>query len=761
MVGDIMRNPLVKRYPRELKRNLGKYIVIFLFMVITIGFVSGFLVADNSMQKEYNSTFDKYNIEDGHFVLENKLTSDLRKKLKKKNIKIYNTNYKQEKTDKLTYRVFINRKKVNMACVLSGRLAEAENEIAVDRVFAGNNDLKIGDTVSLQKMNYKIVGIAALSDYSALFRSNSDLMFDAQHFTVALVTDKGFKKLSDKNLKYQYSYTFNEQLSDNKRSKESDKIRDLIAENALMTDFVKEMDNQAIHFAGDDLGGDESMMMMFLYIIIVIMAFVFAVTTSNTIENEAAVIGTLRASGYSKLKLLRHYITLPIFVTILGALAGNALGYTYFRVVCANMYLNSYSLTAYKTLWTPYAFVMTTVIPIALMLIINTLIISIKLSLSPLKFLRRDLKRGEKKRALRLPNFRFIARFRIRVIFQNLPSYLLLFIGVVLANVLLLFGMMMTPLLDSYKENAVNNMLADYQYLLKAPADTDTKGVEKFALTQLERRSKFSNFRTADTQRETVESFSVYGILKNSKFVDLNIKKNEVYATENILEKFGYKIGDKLTLSKPYSNKKYTFKIKGTYDYPSSFALFMNIDSYRDRFDTDKDYYSGYFSNKEIKDIDDEYIATTITKNDLTIVSDQLTDSMGKIFPLFQGFSVLLFVLLVYLLSKVIIEKNSNSISIVKILGFKNGEIVRLYIIPTAIVVALSIGLSLPIAYTIIKELYVMIMYSYAGWLPLAIAPDLFVKIAAIGVVSYAVIGYLQYRRVKKIPMNNALKNTE
>ena len=44
-----MKNPLWKRLPRELKSDFGKYIVIFLFLTLTIGFVSGFLVADDSM----------------------------------------------------------------------------------------------------------------------------------------------------------------------------------------------------------------------------------------------------------------------------------------------------------------------------------------------------------------------------------------------------------------------------------------------------------------------------------------------------------------------------------------------------------------------------------------------------------------------------------------------------------------------------------------------------------------------------------------
>lgn len=62
-----MKNPLRKRLPRELKGELGKYLVVFILMVASIGFVSGFLVADNSMLIAYNEGFEKYNIEDGNF----------------------------------------------------------------------------------------------------------------------------------------------------------------------------------------------------------------------------------------------------------------------------------------------------------------------------------------------------------------------------------------------------------------------------------------------------------------------------------------------------------------------------------------------------------------------------------------------------------------------------------------------------------------------------------------------------------------------
>ena len=75
-----MKNPLWKCLPRELKSDFGKYIVIFLFMTLTIGFVSGFLVADDSMLAAYGEGFEKYNIEHGNFTLSSKASeSDLKK----------------------------------------------------------------------------------------------------------------------------------------------------------------------------------------------------------------------------------------------------------------------------------------------------------------------------------------------------------------------------------------------------------------------------------------------------------------------------------------------------------------------------------------------------------------------------------------------------------------------------------------------------------------------------------------------------------
>lgn len=44
---------------------------------------------------------------------------------------------------------------------------------------------------------------------------------------------------------------------------------------------------------GIDIEGDNTMITVFLHLVMVIIAFVFAITTGNTIAKEANVIGTL------------------------------------------------------------------------------------------------------------------------------------------------------------------------------------------------------------------------------------------------------------------------------------------------------------------------------------------------------------------------------------------------------------------------------------------------------------------------------------
>ena len=801
-----MKSPLRKRLSRELKSEIGKYLVVFILMVTTIGFVSGFLVADGSMIIAYNESFEKYNIEDGNLRTAEQIYKTQREEIEKLGIKLYENFYLEESLDNgSTMRIFKNREEGNRVCLMKGELPTKTGEIAIDRMYADNNSLSVGDTLQSGKKTWKITGLVALSDYSCLFQNNNDSMFDSVKFGVSVVTEDEFDSLKQDKLQYNYSWKYDQKPKTEKEEKEvSEDLMEDIGKIVTLEAFVPQYQNQAINFTGDDMGSDKAMIIMLLYIVIVIMAFVFGITISNTIRKEAGVIGTLRASGYTRRELVMHYMTLPVLITLVGALIGNILGYTVFKGVCAGMYYGSYSLPTYVTIWNAEAFLLTTVVPVIIMLVVNYGILRHKLKLSPLKFLRRDLSGRKQKRAIRLsPKIKIFSRFRLRVIFQNMSNYIVLFIGILFANLLLMFGLLLPSVLSHYQLEIQDNMLAKYQYMLQVPVSAVSGNKFESLVSLLE------FYMDSETKNEDAEKFSayslntlpgkykseevlLYGIEPDSKYVKINFddtqdkiesgnteeKKNEgktdkpadeikkestgVYISKAYADKFLLHEGDTITLKEKYEKDEYSFKIVGIYDYTAALCVFMPRSDLNDLFDLGDDYYSGYFSDTEITDIKNQYIGSVVNLDALTKISRQLDVSMGSMMGLVNGFAIMIYMVLIYLLSKIIIEKNAQSISMVKILGYTNGEISRLYILSTSVVVVLCLLLSLPIETAVMNVLFrEMMLASISGWITLWIDPMIYVQMFGAGIVTYGLVALLEFRRVKKVPMDEALKNVE
>ena len=805
-----IKNPLIKRIPKELAGDWKKYLVVFLFLVLTIGFVSGMYVANESMLTAADEGITRYKQEDGHFELKEKADSSLIEAIesgekadipgqaeentadgdnddseengksdddldnnKKTSVTVYENFFRNEDEDNDndgksdgTIRVYAKTDDINLACLLDGDFPQNENEIAVDRMHADNAGMKVGDKISVSGKEFKITGLIAYVNYSTLHEKKTDLMFDAIKFDVAMVTQEGFDRL-DKSIHYSYAWKYDHAPADDIEEKEqSDNFMEAMVTQVMlagndMEDYTPKYGNPAINFATDDMGSDKAMGGMLLDILVVIIAFIFAVTISNTIANESSAIGTLRALGYTKGELVCHYLSMPVIVTLLAAIVGNILGYTVFKNVVVSMYYNSYSLPVYKTIWNPDAFLKTTVLPVMIMLVVNLIVIVRMMQHTPLQFLRHDMKKNKSKKAMRLPRWNFMSRFRLRIMFQNKANYLILFVGILFIMEMLAMAVGMPDTLDYYKSNTDGMMFAKYQYVLKSYVDeegnivsTGNKDAEKFDMTSLLKKSDALD-----------EEVSIYGIADNSSYVKINdfdsLKKNEVYISDSFSQKYGLNEGDEVKLDAQYEKKTYTFKVKGIYDKSQSIAVFMPIDKFADIFDLKDDQFSGFLSDTKIKDIDENNIATTITIHDITKMADQLDHSMGSYMSYFQVLCILLAAVMIYLLTKLIIEKNETAISMTKILGYENKEIASLYLVSTSIVVVLADLISDVIGTLVMKVAWKMMLFSYSGWFAFKVKPLGYVKMFAFVLIGYLIVMVFDFKRIKKIPMDQALKNVE
>ncbi|MCR5431697.1 MAG: ABC transporter permease [Lachnospiraceae bacterium] len=868
--------PLRKRLKRELIGDFRKYLSLFIMLTVVIGATAGMYVANGSMEKTLEGGYEKYNIENGHFALKKVPTDRLLEKIEAEGVTL-SKQYNKEATEDIDgdgkkesdVRLFVIREDMNRICLMDGQFPKTADEIAIDRMHADNNEIEIGDTITVAGRKLTVSGFVSFSDYSTLFRKNTDIMFDALTFDVACMTREGYD-LVDAEEKYEYAFKYKESpANDNEQKVLSDdfipklatlaatggmlddadkaldlknranKMQTLMAEMAAqqqaimaagmgeeqqtlmaagmseeqqtlmaagmseeqqalmaagmgeeqqelltqeeladieeyepdfneLTEFVPEYLNSAIHFAPNDFGNDKMLVSILLYILVAVLAFIFAITASSMIVKESAVIGTLRASGYTKGELVRHYLAIPIAVTLISAVVGNVLGYAWLKDVVVGMYYNSYSLPTYETTWSSEALLRTTLIPVGITMLVNIVVISVKMRFTPLQFLRGDLGSRKRKKAIKLPNIKFFGRFRFRILFSNIGGYLVMFFGIAFVCVLLGFALGVPSTLSNYQENSADLMLAEHEYVLM-----DSKDADGNELTTSEPSAEpYSMMTLLETNDPHVgENITVYGYMDDSRYFKDADKMlgadaagndtRKVLITSSYADKFSLGVGRKITLKEQFTDVTYDFEVAGIYPLDGTLAVLMHNDDFNETFSLEKGSFNGFLSEKEITDIDGKYIASDITIDVILKVTKQLDHSIGNYMTYFQFICVIIAIVIIYLLTKIIVEKNSISISMVKVLGYTASEIKRLYIRITTIVVVIATGAGIFIGKVFLTYVWKVFMYRMSGWFEFVLTPLDMVKMFIATIIAYCVVVLLDIRRIRKIPMTDALKNVE
>ncbi|MDO4849141.1 MAG: ABC transporter permease [Coriobacteriia bacterium] len=501
-------SPLAKRLPRELKNNIGKYLGIFLLMCGSVALTSGFLLAAHSITVIMDGMRDEYVIEDGRFTTAFKATAaQLDAAAAAADGAGGATIYENFSIDaslvgpagddgtKRTLRTYAHRTEVDIAAYCEGEVPEADDEVAIDRVFAANNGLSVGDVVELCGRAYTVCGIMTQPDSQALFQDNSSFTVSTLAYGVAEVSGSGFAALEGAGgaPAYVYSFVFHDRgLSVAERTDaEKDMVSALTDADARVQDLIDADSNQGIGYAADDVEGDSEMWVVLLEIIVAIMAFVFVVLTSSTIEEESAVIGTLLASGYRRRELVAHYLLLPTLVGMLASGLGTLLGVTVFTGPMRDLYYGSYSLPPFHVTWSWGVFAQTAVVPAAVLIVITLIGLLRKMGKTPLQFLRHETggKKGTK-RGVALPErLGFVARFRLRVFLRNLGNFATLFLGIGFASLLLLFGLAVLPTMQHFADNLKYTLVAEHHYTLKAPLElegTDEERAQWVAVEKLQ-----------------------------------------------------------------------------------------------------------------------------------------------------------------------------------------------------------------------------------------------------------------------------------
>ena len=746
-----MRNPLHKSLKKEFLRNRSRYISLSLVLILMIGVVTGFLSVAYSAKELLIKDQISSKVEDGQLALRDRMDVKTKTKLEALGLKVYEQFYTEQSVSRDTMvRVYRKRFDINRATLHEGRMPNKQTEIALDRLFALKNGYNIRDTIRMSGKSMTITGLISVPDYTSLIQKNSDMMMDPIHFGIAIVTDTGFQTLSTDRIVYSYSYYLDDrELNDFQKQKRADDIQEIcIREGAVLENLLTAQMNQAISFLPNDMGSDIPMVQTLLYIILMILAFIFVVISQTMIEEQASVIGTLLASGYTRRELLQHYMMLPTILIIVSAGIGNLIGYTLFPNLFTDMYYSNYCLPplSIQPVWE--ALLSTTVMPFIFMMLILYVLLKRRLRLSPLRFLRKDLRRHRQRRYIPLHGSSFFQRFRIRIILQNKGSYLVLFLGIIFASFLLMFSLILTPSMEQYIRNLEADTRCDYQYLLKAPVQADG---EKVTLTSLK-----AYYVGGDLDLDV----TLYGLGPNSGYytdMTLSSDPKSIVISSDFASKMSLQVGDAITLRNPYRDKAYSFTIQDIYPYNAGFSAYMPRNQLNQLLHEDHTYFNGYLSNQPL-DIEEAYVQSVVTRSDLVKINEQMTQAFSQLLPVLTSVSIAIYLVVLYILTRLVTDRNAISMSFLKVMGYTAKEIRSLYLHATTLVVLASLTAALPLCNIALRYLMKFAFMKFTGNLSVYIPGYVYFLVFVTGGVAYLFIKALLTRRIEQMELGYALK---
>ncbi len=807
-----MQKVLRKRVLRDLKNNLFRYIalafLIIMGMYVIVSLIgAGYTIIDNG------ETHDEANkIEDGQFSVFVPLSDEEISRLEDAGAEVEGMFYEDyDVMDGKTIRVFANRENIDLVECDEGNLAEADDEIVVEKRFSQVNDISVGDIIQIAGNEFKVTGIGTSPDYNALFKEMSDTVVDSKVFGTVFVTEGAYDKLhatgeSVKTETYLYAFRlkgkttcddvkdaledikvdtdriddeyfqeywdrtgaaindFKEGIKELKSGaneladgvaelkKETDSfLKDYDTDLANITSFVTSDDNPRTGGAADDQQINVQAGYFFGVLLMLLFTYVISVFVVHGIEKESSVIGALYALGVKRRDLMMHYLTLPVIVTTVAGIIGFLIGISNvgIPVQMADAYAY-YSIPAMDVKIPPILIVYGIVMPPLTAIVVNYFVIRKKLSQTALSLIKNEVKQPNGSN-VNLGDMGFVGRFRVRQMLREMRTGLTVVIGMFIALICLMLSLNTATFCSKVKKQNVEDTNYEYMYTYKYPTENPPEGGEAAYAKTLKKGVYGYNW-----------DVTVLGLSKNTKYFDVDLKdgKNRVTISSSFAEKYGYGVGDEIVLHDEENDIDYGFTVDSVTQYTPAFYVFMTIDDARELFGAGSDEYNVVFSDKDLE-VDPARLYATTTKADIESAAGIFADQMRSMVIMIVIISTLIFVVVMYLMMKVMIDRSAFSISLIKVFGFRTKEIRKLYLDGNFFIIAIGAAICLPLAKLIMSAVYPSLVSNVNCGVKLTFAPWLWAVLYGGILVLYFIINRVLVGRLNKIVPAEVLKNRE
>lgn len=529
-----------------------------------------------------------------------------------------------------------------------------------------------------------------------------------------------------------------------------DEIFDSDAGNLLA--FIKAKDNVRIQAASGDQELYRSVGTIAGCIILVLISYVLSVFVVHSIDRESSVIGALYALGVKKKDLMKHYVTLPTIIAAVSGIIGTAIAYSNagVRVQMQDCY-NYYSLPNLDVIVMPYLIIYGIIVPPVICWAVTSLVINKRLSRQVLMLIKNE-QRVSKGKDIKLKNMKFMRLFKLRQILRERRTAFTVVFGMFVSLLIAVMSLEIFVYCDNVRIQYPEDTKYQYMYTYKYSSENPPQGgYEAYAKT-LKKEIYGYNF-----------DVTLLGITEDNPFFDTDLadSPSQVTISSSISYKYGLQVGDVITLKDEENDKFYAFEISDITQYAPGFMVFMPYDKALELFGEHDDYYNVVFADHEL-DIEPGRLYSTTTKADVEKAAGIFVNQMKSMILTLGGVSALIFAIVLYLMMKVMIDRSAFSIALIKIFGYRQKELKKMYLDGNFYVVAIGALISVPLTKLIMDVVYEpAFVPNVACGIDKAFPIWVYIMVYAVIFILYFIINHLLVRRIKQMLPAEVLKNRE
>ncbi len=521
-----------------------------------------------------------------------------------------------------------------------------------------------------------------------------------------------------------------------------------------LTQFLIAADNPRIDAAAGDVIINRFAGILAGIILMVLFTYVISVFVIHNIEKESSVIGALYALGVTRGQLLFHYLLNPMLIAFLGGVVGCILGFSQYGTGWQmGDSIAYYSLPPMRIVTPGYLLFYSLIMPPVTAVVVNYLVINKKLKCTALSLLRNEKTAGKAGRIqnMNLGNMKFLLRFQIRQMLREIRSAFAVVIGMFICLLILMMSIDCAVLCINFGNACLEETKYAYMYTYKYPTEDVPEGGTPAYVENLKKEAYGYNL-----------DVTVLGIDDGNPYFPIVTadKKNEIVISSAAAQKFGVKVGDKLVLSDEVNERDYAFTVKNIVNFTSGVYVFLDRDVMQELFDQEDDYYNVVFADHAL-DIDNGRLYATVSKENVEESSQIFTDMMGPMVVMLVAISALIFMIVMYLMMKVMIDRSAFSISLMKVFGYHRREIRRLYLDGNFYVILLGALICVPLAKWSMDLVYPYCIANVAIGMDLKFTPQIYIMIYGGIWLCYIVINFLLVGRLNKLVPAEVLKNRE